>query len=184
MIHPLADVHSTSIGSNTTIWQFAIVLKGAVIGENCNINAHTFIENEVQIGNSVTIKCGVYVWDGITIGDHVFVGPNVTFINDPYPRSKKHLSAYPQTLIGEGASIGAAATIKCGVTIGRFAMVGAASMLTKSIGAFELWYGNPARHTGYVTRDGITLNLSLDDKNGNSYQLNESGEPVLKKSNQ
>jgi acetyltransferase-like isoleucine patch superfamily enzyme len=180
MIHPLADVHSLSIGDGTTVWQFAIILAGARIGNNCNINSHTFIENKVVLGNAVTVKCGVYLWDGITVEDNVFIGPNVTFINDPYPRSKQHLSEYPFTLISEGASIGANATIKCGLTIGKYAMVGAASMVTKNVRDYELWYGNPARHTGYVTKKGVILTLALTDKQSNQYFINSNGEPILK----
>ena len=88
MIHPTSDVQSSSIGEGTTIWQYVIILPQAVIGKNCNINAHCFIENQVIIGDNVTVKCGVYIWDGIRIGNGVFVGPNVTFTNDNFPRSK------------------------------------------------------------------------------------------------
>ena len=87
-VHPLAEVQTKNIGDNTTIWQFAIILKNAKIGKNCNINAHTFIENNVVIGDNVTVKCGVYLWDGLRVEDNVFIGPNATFINDKYPKSK------------------------------------------------------------------------------------------------
>lgn len=182
MIHPLADVHSAMIGTGTTVWQFAIILAGAQIGEDCNINSHTFIENKVVLGNAVTVKCGVYLWDGTTVENNVFIGPNVTFINDPFPRSKQHLSEYPVTLIKEGSSLGANATIKCGVTIGNYAMIGAGSMVTKNVGAYELWYGNPARHMGYVTRAGKIINKELRDKENNQYCINPNGEPFLKES--
>lgn len=145
MIHKLADVHSSHIGEHTQIWQFAIVLKDARIGNNCNLNSHTFVENDVVIGNNVTVKCGVYLWDGIRVEDNVFIGPNVTFTNDKFPRSKEYPEIFQQTLLKNRASIGANATILGGVTIGEGAMVGAGSVVTKDIPDGELWVGNPAR---------------------------------------
>lgn len=106
-IHPLADVKSKNIGKNTKIWQFCIVFENAVIGENCNICAHVLIENDVVIGDNVTVKSGVQLWDGIRIEDNVFIGPNVTFTNDLYPRSKKYPEKFLQTVVKKGASIGA-----------------------------------------------------------------------------
>lgn len=147
-IHEKAEVHTTSIGMNTKIWQYSIVLSGAQIGSNCNISAHCLIENDVFIGNNVTIKSGVQVWDGITIEDGVFIGPNVTFTNDKYPRSKVYPEQFIRTVVRCKASIGANATIVCGVTIGENAMIGAGSVVTKDIPAGELWYGNPARPQG------------------------------------
>lgn len=144
-IHPLADVQSTKIGANTNVWQFCVILKEAVIGENCNINCQVFIENDVVIGDNVTIKPGVQIWDGLRIEDHVFIGPNVTFTNDRYPRSKQYPEEFQQTVIREGASIGANATILGGVTIGESALIGAGSVVTKDVPANELWVGNPAR---------------------------------------
>jgi acetyltransferase-like isoleucine patch superfamily enzyme len=144
-IHPLADVKSAQIGADTKVWQFSVILGEARIGDNCNINAHTFIENDVVIGNHVTVKCGVFLWDGIRIEDHVFIGPNATFTNDKYPRSKQYPEAFQPTIIRKGASIGANATILGGVTIGENAMVGAGSVVTKDVPEGELWVGNPAR---------------------------------------
>lgn len=145
MIHPSADVKSRNIGENTNIWQFCIVLPGARIGDNCNICANVFVENDVVVGDNVTVKCGVQLWDGVTIEDNVFVGPNVTFTNDLFPRSKEHPAEYARTVIKTGASIGANSTIVCGHTIGENAMIGAGSVVTHDIPAGELWYGNPAR---------------------------------------
>lgn len=144
-IHELADCHSANIGDGTKIWQFAVILESAIIGENCNINCHTFIENDVKIGNNVTLKSGVFLWDGIIIDDNVFVGPNVTFTNDKYPRSKHYPEAFQKTVIKRGASIGANSTILGGLTIGERAMIGAGSLVTKNVPDNELWYGVPAR---------------------------------------
>ncbi len=155
MIHPLADVQTKNIGEGTFIWQFAVVLAGAKIGKDCNINCHTFIENDVKIGDRVTIKCGVFIWDGIEIEDDVFIGPNATFVNDKYPRSKNYPEAFEQTRICKAASIGANATILGGVTIGQHAMIGAGSVVTKDVPAFSLVYGNPARVMGKVNETGM-----------------------------
>ena len=145
MIHPTSDVKSTNIGENTNIWQFCVVFPQAKIGSNCNICAQVLIENEVVIGNNVTIKSGVQIWDGITIEDDVFIGPNATFTNDLFPRSKNPDWKLAKTVIKRGASIGANATILAGVTIGENAMIGAGSVVTKDVPANTVWYGNPAR---------------------------------------
>jgi len=178
-IHKTADVQSKNIGDNTTIWQFCIVLPQAVIGSNCNINCNVFIENDVFIGNNVTIKPGVQVWDGIRIHNNVFVGPNVTFTNDIVARSKIHPDKFIQTVIEEGASIGANSTIIAGCNIGKYAFIGAGSVVTCPIPLFTIWYGNPTRHRGYVTRNGIILDLNLKDKEGKQYSL-EDFEPIIK----
>jgi len=167
MIHKLADVKSKKIGSNTDIWQFSIVLENARIGNNCNICSNVFIENDVIIGNNVTIKNGVQIWDSIRIEDNVFIGPNVTFINDPLPRSKKYKN-FLTTTIKNSASIGANSTINCGINIDKFAMIGAGSVVNKNIGKNELWYGNPAKHKGFVCKCGKKCNsnfICLDCKN-------------------
>lgn len=171
MINKLADVQSTNIGVGTKVWQFCVILKDAKIGCNCNINCHVFIENDVIIGDDVTIKPGVQIWDGIRIGDKVFVGPNVTFTNDLVPRSKQYPDFFEKTIIKEGASIGANATILAGITIEKFAMIGAGSLVTKNVPPYTLWYGNPAKHQGYITRDGSILTLDLKDKTGKQYSL-------------
>lgn len=144
-IHPSADVQSKNIGKNTQVWQFCVILPNAVIGENCNINCQVFIENDVLIGNNVTIKPGVQIWDGITIEDGVFIGPNVTFTNDMHPRSKQYPETFLRTIVKKGASIGANATILPGITIGENAMIGAGSVVLKSIPDNTVWAGNPAR---------------------------------------
>lgn len=165
MIHPLSDVKTKNIGENTNIWQFCIVLEDAVIGTNCNINANVLIENDVIIGNNVTVKSGVQVWDGITLEDNVFIGPNVTFTNDLMPRSKQYPKEFLKTNIKKSASIGANSTIVGGITIEKYALVGAGSVVTKNIGIQELWYGNPAKHKGYICKCGQKCSIELICKN-------------------
>ena len=133
MIHPLSDVQSQNIGENTNIWQFCVVLPGARIGSGCNICSHCFIENDVVIGNDVTVKCGVQLWDGMTVEDGVFIGPNVTFCNDRYPKSKNKDFRLERIVIRKGASIGANATILPGVEIGEGALIGAGAVVTKNV---------------------------------------------------
>lgn len=145
MIHPLSDCKSSHIGNNTNIWQFCVIFPDAVIGDNCNICANVLVENDVHIGNNVTVKSGVQLWDGVTIEDNVCIGPNATFTNDLFPRSKNTDWKLTETLVKKGASIGANATIIAGVTIGEGAMIGAGSVVTKDVPAGEVWVGNPAR---------------------------------------
>lgn len=141
MIHPLSDVANTNIGNGTNIWQFCVVLPDAIIGSECNICSHCFIENKVRIGNNVTIKCGVQIWDGTTIEDNVFIGPNVTFCNDKHPISKNKTFNLQKIVIRKGASIGANATILPGVEIGEYAVIGAGAIITKSVKSYELIKG-------------------------------------------
>lgn len=145
MIHPTAEVQTESIGENTYVWQYSVILKGARIGRNCNINFNVFIENDVIIGDNVTVKSGVQLWDGIRIENNVFIGPNVSFTNDKYPRSKHYPQKFQNTIIRKGASVGAGSVILGGITIGENAMIGAGSVVTKNIPDNELWIGNPAR---------------------------------------
>jgi UDP-2-acetamido-3-amino-2,3-dideoxy-glucuronate N-acetyltransferase len=156
--HSMALVESSHIGDNTRVWAFAHVLPKAVIGDDCNICDHTFIENDVIIGNRVTIKSGVQLWDGITLEDDVFVGPNATFTNDPFPRSKQYPESFTRTVIRKGASIGANATILPGLTIGQYALVGAGAVVTNDVPPFAVVMGNPAGITGYVHVNKSYLN--------------------------
>ncbi len=144
MIHSAADIQSKSIGENTSIWQYVVILEKAVIGSNCNICSHCFIENCVRIGDRVTIKCGVQLWDGITVEDDVFIGPNATFTNDKYPRSKFYKTP-AETLIKKGASIGANASIQCGITVGENAIVGMGAVVLTDVSPNTVVVGNPAR---------------------------------------
>jgi acetyltransferase-like isoleucine patch superfamily enzyme len=149
-IHPSSDVQTTSIGDGTRIWQFCVVLQGAKIGKECNINAHCLIENDVIVGDRVTVKCGVYLWDGIRVEDDVFIGPNVTFCNDKFPRSKQYPDEFVKVHIKKGASIGAGAVILPGVTIGEHAMIGAGAVVTKNVKPGATAVGNPARELNHV----------------------------------
>jgi acetyltransferase-like isoleucine patch superfamily enzyme len=144
-VHALADVQTERIGAGTKVWQFVVILAGATIGENCNINAHCLVEGDVVIGNNVTVKCGNYLWDGLRIEDSVFIGPNVTFTNDKFPRSKQYPEAFLPTIVKHGASIGGGATILPGITIGERAMVGAGAVVTKDVPPGSTVIGSPAR---------------------------------------
>lgn len=170
-IHPTADVQSIHIGNGTNIWQYCVVLPGAIIGEDCNICANVLIENDVEVGNRVTIKSGVQLWDGVRIEDNVFIGPNVTFTNDLIPRSKKYPEKYEKTFVKYGASIGANATIIAGNVIGEYALIGAGSVVTSDVPPNTVWYGNPARQRGFMTAEGIILDMDKKDKTGKQYSL-------------
>lgn len=151
-IHALADVKSKTIGKDTRIWQFSVVFEGAIIGENCNICAHTLIEGNVQLGNNVTVKSGVYLWEGTRIEDNVFIGPNATFTNDPMPRSKVYPDYFSGITIRQGASIGANATLLPGITVGSYAMVGAGAVVTKDVPERAVVVGNPATIIRYIDK--------------------------------
>ena len=149
--HPQSLVESSNIGAGTRVWAFAHILPGAVVGRDCNICDHVFIENDVRIGDRVTVKCGVQLWDGVRVEDDVFIGPNATFTNDQFPRSRQHLQKYPETIIRTGASIGANATILPGVVVGQHVMVGAGAVVTRSVPPYAVVVGNPARIQRYVS---------------------------------
>lgn len=174
-VHPSAICESENIGTNTRIWAFVHILKNASIGEDCNICDYCFVENDVTIGNRVTIKNGISVWDGITIEDDVFLGPNCVLTNDLYPRSKAYHNQNVKTLIKQGASVGANATIVCGITLGRYCMVGAGAVVTKDIPDFALVVGNPARFKYWVGKTGEKLEFNIDyfafDGKDNKYKL-------------
>lgn len=151
MVHSLADVGNIYLGENTRIWQFVVILDGAKIGADCNVCAHVLIEGDVIIGDRVTIKSGVQLWDGLRVGNDVFIGPNATFTNDKFPRSKLFPEKFLQTTIEDGASIGAGAVILPGVRIGQKAMVGAGAVVTKDVAPFSVVTGNPAKIVKILT---------------------------------
>jgi len=153
--HALVEPGAT-IGIGTRVWAFVHILPGAVIGQDCNVCDHVFIENDVVIGDRVTVKCGIYIWDGVTIEDDVHLGPNVVFTNDLYPRSKQSFEL-GRIIVRRGASVGANSTVLPGVTIGERALVGAGSVVTKDVPPHALVVGNPARPIGYVCDCGHRL---------------------------
>ena len=155
-VHPQGICEATAIGPGTRIWAFAHVLKGAQIGADCNICDGVLVENDVVIGDSVTVKSGVQLWDGVRLGQRVFIGPNATFTNDKFPRSKQYPSAFRQTFVDDGASIGANATILPGIKIGIEAMVGAGAVVTKDVPSRAIVMGNPARVVAYAGATDLT----------------------------
>lgn len=157
MIHPTAQVDTTHIGPETRVWQHAVILEGARIGNFCNINCHTFIENNVTIGDYVTVKSGVYLWDGLIVEDHVFIGPNATFVNNRYPRSNMPLDPYPVTVLEAGCSVGAGAIIMDGIRVGRCALIAAGAVVSRDVPDHALVKGNPAVRTGWVDDEGMKL---------------------------
>jgi UDP-2-acetamido-3-amino-2,3-dideoxy-glucuronate N-acetyltransferase len=149
-IHELGRCESTDVGDNTRVWAYAHVLAGARIGADCNICDHVFIENDVVVGDRVTVKCGVQLWDGLRVENDVFIGPNATFTNDRFPRSKQYPETFAETVVEQGASVGANATILPGLRLGRHCMVGAGAVVTRSVPPYAIVLGNPARIVGYV----------------------------------
>ena len=149
-IHSLADVAPCEIGEGTRVWQFVVILKGAKIGQDCNICAHTLIESDVIIGDNVTVKSGTHIWDGARIEDDVFIGPNATFTNDRMPRSKQYPDIFLSITLKKGCSIGANATLLPGITIGEKAMVGAGAVVTKDVPDYAVVVGNPAKIIRYM----------------------------------
>ena len=159
MIHPSVFIHEkalidddVSIGSDTRVWGFSHIIAKAQIGSDCNICEQVFIEGKVIVGDRVTVKCGVQLWEGITIEDDVFIGPNATFTNDKFPRSKDYPETYEKTIVKKGASIGANSTILSGITIGKNAMVGAGAVVTKNVPNNAIVIGNPAKISGYANK--------------------------------
>lgn len=177
-IHPSAFVSSQQIGEGTAIWQFAVVLEGAVIGRDCNVNCHTFIEGGAKLGDRVTVKAGVYLWNGVTAEDDVFIGPNVTFTNDRRPRSRRPVPPVP-TLLRRGCSLGANAAIAPGITVGEYALVGFSAAVTRDVPAYAMVYGNPARFQGWVDENGDPMEAAGEGRfraaDGRIFSVTPSG---------
>lgn len=176
-VHAAALCESTKIGAGTRIWAFAHVMPDAVIGENCNVCDHVFVEDGAIIGNRVTVKNNVLVWRGVTIGDDVFVGPNVVFTNDRTPRAhtrKSHEDLVP-TWVASGATVGANATVVCGVRIGEDAFVAAGSVVTRDVRPHGFVAGNPARMIGWACRCGNRLGPDLRCTCGRRYRPQPDG---------
>jgi UDP-2-acetamido-3-amino-2,3-dideoxy-glucuronate N-acetyltransferase len=150
--HKTAEVLSKAIGARTRVWQYTVILPDATIGDDCNICSHVFIENDVIIGDRVTIKSGVQLWDGLRVGDDVFIGPNVTFTNDQFPRSKQYPEKFLVTEIMAGASIGGGAVLLPGVSVGKCSMVGAGAVVTRSVPDYAVVVGNPARIIRFIKK--------------------------------
>jgi UDP-2-acetamido-3-amino-2,3-dideoxy-glucuronate N-acetyltransferase len=161
-IHPTAIVDAESIGQGTRVWAFCNLLPGTVIGKDCQICDRVFIETGARIGDEVTIKCGVSVWNGVELERGVFVGPGAMFTNDPSPRSGRHLSAYPRTIVRTFASLGAGSVLLPGVVVGAYALVGAGAVVTRDVKPFALVVGNPAKQSGWVCVCAARLRRSAD----------------------
>ena len=171
--HDKALVHpNAKIGEGTRVWAFANILDGSVVGKNCNICDGCFIEKGGVIGDHVTLKNHVAIWDGVTLEDNVFVGASVIFINDRFPRSNRTDAwTLEKTTVKQGVTVGAGATVMCGLTIGEYAVIGAGCVVTKDVAPFTIVVGNPAHFQGYACRCGRKLNHELRCSCGQSYHL-------------
>jgi UDP-2-acetamido-3-amino-2,3-dideoxy-glucuronate N-acetyltransferase len=176
-VHPQALVETDAIGDGTRVWAFAHVMAGAQIGDHCNICDSVFVESNVVIGNHVTIKNGVSVWDGVSLADGVFVGPNAVFTNDLNPRAavKKGRELFVPTLVEQGASIGANATIVCGTRVGRFAFIGAGAVIIRDVPDFAVMVGNPARQIGFMCECGERLDPKRECQCGLRFEKVDGG---------
>lgn len=181
MVHPTALCESHDVGPGTRIWAFAHVMPGAAVGSRCNLCDHTYIDDGATLGDGVTVKNGVSVWDHVTLADDVFVGPNVAFTNDRIPRARPFRTLpeqYLATLVRRGAVLGANATIVCGLTIGRHALVGAGAVVTTDVSDHAVVVGAPARWIGWICVCGERLDKRLRCGCGRVYQMGATGQLV------
>ena len=171
-VHERGLCESEQIGPRTRIWAFAHVMQGAIIGADCNVCDHAFVESGARLGDRVTVKNGVQIYDRVSIEDEVFLGPNMVFTNDLDPRSafKKSAEAFLPTVVKRGASIGANATLVCGITIGACAFVGAGAVVIRDVPAHALVVGNPSRQIGWVCACGKRLDAKLACACGRRYR--------------
>lgn len=180
-LHPAALCETESVGPRTRIWAFAHILEGAVIGADCNICDQAFIEGRARLGDRVTVKNASLIWDGVRIEDDVFIGPRVTFTNDPRPRIGRPLAPeeFVETTVGRGASLGANVTVVCGVTIGEYALVGAGAVVTRDVAPHRMVLGVPARPAGWVCVCGLDIDAELVCDCGRSFHATADGGLVL-----
>ncbi len=168
---------NVSVGSNTKIWHFCHIQSGAIIRKNCILGQNVNISNNVKIGNGVKIQNNVSVYEGVELEDYVFLGPSCVFTNDLTPRAKypKGTVNYKHTLVRTGASIGANATIVCGNTIGKWALIGAGAVVTSDVPDYALILGVPAKQSGWVCECGQVLEKNLKCSCGRSYRIGKNG---------
>ncbi len=183
-VHPKGLCESDRVGPRTRIWAFAHVLPGAEVGADCNVGDHAFIEGGARLGDRVTVKNAVLVWDRVTVEDEVFLGPNMVFTNDLAPRVgfRKAWDELVPTLVRRGASIGANATVVCGVTIGRHAFVAAGAVVVDDVADHGLVVGNPARRIGWMCTCGRRLGEPLACSCGRAYRLVDERAGLAEKS--
>jgi UDP-2-acetamido-3-amino-2,3-dideoxy-glucuronate N-acetyltransferase len=176
-IHPAALCETTEVGPRTRIWAFAHLLEGAVVGADCNICDHVFVEGGARLGDRVTVKNATLIWDGVEIHDDVFLGPRVTFTNDLRPRIGFSLGAdqFVPTVVSHGASLGATVTVVCGVTIGSYALIGAGAVVTADVPAHALMLGVPARRVGWVCVCGLDVTPDQACTCGRRYRTTPDG---------
>lgn len=176
MIHPTAIVLTDKIGPNTDVWQFVVIREGSSVGDGCNINGFVGIDTDVVIGNHCTVKSGTFIGSGVRVEDHVFIGPYVCFVNDRHPRSRIPARTRPIITLEKGCTIGAQVIIHEGLRVGRYALIGAGSILTKDVPAHALMAGRPARRVGWVDEDGDPLEQVGDlwrSKDGRTFCVEE-----------
>lgn len=169
-----------TIGEGTSIWHFSHIMPKAIIGNKCNLGQNVFVDNNVVIGNNVKIQNNVSVYNGVILEDDVFIGPSVVFTNVINPRSFiERKTEFKKTIIKKGATIGANATIVCGIEVGEYVLIGAGSVVTKNFSAYALVAGNPAKQTGWVSQEGYKLNFDEEGKaickgSGETYILKDN----------